>query len=330
MTSGYHHLTYEQRCQIYALKKSGQCNALIARQLGVHRATIGRELARNTGERGYRYGQAHARCMVRRRRNQGIARKMTPHIIAKVDEKLVSAQWSPEQISGWLKESEQVEISHERIYQHVIADKKAGGTLHVHLRRKQRKYQKRFQGKTLRGRIKGRVDISERPKVVEERSRIGDWEADTVVSSDHKSAIVTLVERVTRICRIVKVDRNGAAEVRDAIIAALSSCAALVLTVTFDNGKEFAYHEEVAKALACKTYFAKPYHSWERGLNENTNGLIRQYFPKGTNFATVTHEQVETVQHLLNNRPRKCLNYQSPNQRFQPIPPTPPPVALQT
>lgn len=316
-TRRYKRLTYEQRCQIYALKKRGLSHRVIAKDVGVSPSTIDREIGRNTGGNGYRYKQAERLCMERRRKRKGLATKMTPDVIAFIEEKLTEGQWSPQQISGLMRASVQaVVVSHERIYQHILSAKQKGGTLHTHLRRKDKKYQARFAGKTRRGRIIGRVDISERPAVVETRSRIGDWEADTIVGLGHKSALVTLVERKTRLVKIIKVEANTAQEVKTAIIKALEPYKAQVHTITFDNGKEFSYHLEIAKTLETSTFFAKPYHSWERGANENMNGLIRQYFPKKTDFATVTHEQVQYVERLLNSRPRKCLGYQTPADVF--------------
>jgi IS30 family transposase len=236
---------------------------------------------------------------------------MTPELIALIDQKLALYQWSPEQIAGWLKkEHPESAVSHERIYQHIWQNKKQGGLLFQNLRRHGRKYFKRSNGKTTRGRIIGRVDISERPEIVETRERFGDWEADTVVGKGRNSALVTVVERKSRYTKIVRVTRATA----DRVCVALSEClrGLPVETITFDNGKEFAYHLAAAEALEAKTYFAQPYHSWERGLNENTNGLIRQYFPKGTDFDTVSDEEVARVEALLNSRPRKCLGYDTP------------------
>jgi IS30 family transposase len=313
----YSRLTYEQRCQIYALKKRGNSHRAIARDLGVAPSTIDREVKRNRGEKGYRYKQAHERCLKKRSNRKGIATKMTFAVIATIEEKLRNEQWSPQQISGWMEKNKQpVVVSHERIYQHILSVKEQGGDLHTHLRRKHKKYQARWGGKTRRGRIIGRVDIAERPPIVETRSRVGDWEADTVVGDGHKNALVTLVERKTRLVKILKVTANTAKLVTRAIIKALKPYKTKVHTITFDNGKEFSYHLKVAKKLKTKTFFAKPYHSWQRGANENTNGLIRQYFPKKTNFASVTDEQVENVERLLNSRPRKCLGYNTPAEVF--------------
>jgi transposase, IS30 family len=243
MPKGYKQLTQEQRCHLYAYRKSGMSNRKIATALGVDSRTVDREIERNSDGEAYLCRVAHRLCVERRRKRKGISVKMTPETVAVIEEKITQEQWSPEQISGWMKASEkEVVVSHERIYQHILSAKQNGGVLHTHLRRRGKKYQARFNGKTRRGQIIGRVDISERPAIVETRSRLGDWEADTVVGLGHKNALVTLVERKTRLVKIVKVAANTAEEVKSAIIKALEPVKASVHTITFDNGKEFAYH----------------------------------------------------------------------------------------
>ena len=316
MPKGYQQLTCEQRCQIQTLKTRGDSNRQIARQLGVDSRTIDREVGRNSGKKGYRFKQAEGKSQERRHRKPGTNVKMTPELIAVIEEKVTQFQWSPEQIAGWLKrEHGRQIISHERIYQHIWADKKAGGTLYTHLRRKAKKYMKRINGKTKRGQIIGRVGIENRPPIVETRTRIGDWEADTIVGKAHQGAIVSLVDRKTRYTKLIKVERATAEAVQLAITTALNSFP--VHSITFDNGKEFASHLVIAEALNTATFFARPYHSWERGTNENTNGLVRQYIPKKTDFATVSHEDVARIENLLNTRPRKCLGYNIPARAIQ-------------
>lgn len=317
MAKGYRQLTYEERCQIHALKTRGDSNRQIAKQLNRDRRTIDRELKRNSGDRGYRHQQAQRKTAKRRHQTKPHLLKFTLPLRQLVKDKLTQKQWSPEQISGWLKREGLACVSHERIYQFIWANKAVGGDLYTHLRRKAKKYQKRINGKTSRGRIIGRVDISERPAIVETRSRIGDWEADTIVGLGHRSAIVSLVERKTRYTKLIKVGQSTAHAVKAAITSALTGLE--VHTITFDNGKEFAQHLAIAAALETKTFFAKPYHSWERGLNENTNGLVRQYFPKKTDFATITDADVVRVENLLNNRPRKCLGYNTPVRAIQTV-----------
>ena len=319
MAESYKQLTYEQRCQIYALKTSGKSGRRIAAQLGIHQSTVNRELKRNKGKRGYRYLQAQKLSVERREIRKGIPKKMSSELKERIDEKL-ALQWSPEQIAGWLKRenNNQAVISHESIYQYIWQDRKAGGSLYKNLRRKAKKYFKRINGKTRRGQIKDRVGIEERPAIVEERSRLGDWEGDTIVGKDHQGAIVSLVERKSRYTLLRKVEKRKAERVKMAITLALNPFKGFALeTITYDNGKEFAEHTAISKSLEVKTYFARPYHSWERGSNENTNGLVRQYFPKKTDFATLTEEDVARVEYLLNNRPRKCLDYKTPAEVIQ-------------
>jgi transposase, IS30 family len=316
MPRSYSQLTYDDRCHIHAYKAIKLTNRAIAKRLFVSSRTIDLEIKRNTGLCGYRPKQAQAFADARRFARKGVPVMMTPEVVALVEEKLVTAQWSPEQISGRLKlqDDNPISISHETIYKHILKDKRAKGKLYLNLRRKQRKYQRRINGKTTRGQITGRVDIENRPEIVEKRERLGDWEADTIVGLGHQSSIVTLVDRTSRFTLILKLAKNGAEEVAKAIKEALKTLAMPVHTITFDNGKEFAKHLEIAKYLDTLTFFAKPYRSWERGTNENTNGLIRQYFPKKTDFDTVNKDDLDRVQNLLNLRPRKTLNYLTPTE----------------
>ena len=315
MARAYKQLTYSDRCQIYALKSTKMSNRKIAVHLCVDSRTIDREVQRNTGGRGYRFKQADEKAKSRRQVASSKPHKMTPSLIAEIEGHLIERQWSPEQICGILRTREVNPISlfPETIYAHILKDKRKKGTLYLHLRRKSRKYQVRIKGKTRRGQICHRVPIEEREVVANERQRLGDFEADTVIGKGHKSAVVTLVCRKSRFILIRKVARKGAEEVKDAIIEAISQEKLPIHTMTFDNGKEFAAHDKIAKKLKVKTYFANPYCSWERGSNENANGLLRQYFPKQTDFDKVTKDEIEKVQNLLNNRPRKILNYQTPS-----------------
>ena len=200
------------------------------------------------------------------------------------------------------------------IYRFIRRDKASGGTLYQHLRHR-KPYKRRAVGKDTRGQIIGRVSIDERPSIVEEKCRIGDWEADTVIGKNHKGVLVTLVDRASKKTLIAPVKRKRADVVRDAIIRLLSN--QTVHTIMFDNGKEFAYHSEIKDALKTDTYFAHPYHSWERGLNENHNGLIRQYLPKEMSLDTVSNSKIIAIQNKLNNRPRKMLGYKTPNEVYE-------------
>jgi len=313
-------LTQEERYQIEALLKVGHPQSEIAVVLKRHKSTISREVRRNRGLRGYRPQQAQHLALARREA------KAKPRIAPgtwKWVESLLREEWSPEQVSGWLSMEQGLQVSHEWIYQHVDADKRRGGDLHAHLRCQKRR-RKRYGSNDRRGQIRGRVSIDERPEIVAERSRTGDWEADTVIGKPGGPVLLTLAERRTRYSIIAKAPDKSAQAVTDALLTALQPHADLVHTL-YDNGKEFAYHQTVAKGLDAQGYFAHPYHSWERGLNENTNGLIRQYLPKGTDFRTLTLEKLRSIMDRLNNRPRKCLGFKTPNQLFSEINP---PVAL--
>jgi len=311
----YKQLTYEQRCQIEVLKKSELSQQEIASRIGTSQSTISRELARNTGLRGYRHKQAQRAAQTRRDRACR-PYKMTPDLIAVIEEKL-GEKWSPEQVAGWLGAIRETQISHERIYLHVWSNKAAGGDLYRNLRRHGKRYQKRCNGKTNRGQIKNRTSIEERPGIVENKSRIGDWEIDTVIGKGHSGALVTIVERATQFTLSSRVQGKTAEAVTAATIGLLQPYSAALHTITADNGKEFAYHEEITRALGVTVYFAHPYHSWERGLNENTNGLLRQYWPKRTDFKKIESDEVAAVVSQLNDRPRKTLGFATPAQLMQ-------------
>lgn len=309
----YKQLTEVQRYQIAALKKAGILNKDIAVLVGTSKSTITREFQRNTGRRGYRPKQAHNKASMRKKESAK-AVKMTAKTIGLIEEQ-IRFDLSPEQVSGRLKVNNGISISHERIYQHIWADKRNNGNLHSHLRQSGKRRRK-YASKDKRGQISNRVCIEERPSCVEEKARLGDWEIDTVIGKNHKGALVTIVDRKSKFTLIQKVDSKHAEGVTAATIDLLKPYKENVLTITADNGKEFAWHEIMSTELETQVYFAHPYSSWERGLNENTNGLIRQYFPKGSCFDGITNEQVKTVMHRLNNRPRKGLNYQTPNEVF--------------
>ncbi|BCE00741.1 IS30 family transposase [Marinicellulosiphila megalodicopiae] len=303
-------LTYEQRCQIYALIKSDFSQRKIAEIINVNQSTISRELKRNTGERGYRYKQAQI-LTDNRRKNACKPTKMTKELILTIETK-IRLDWSPEQISNWLLKDEATLISHESIYIHIWKDKRAGGDLYTHLRRVGKKYDKRRNGKSTRGHIKNRISIDDRPSIVDLKSRVGDWEIDTIIGKGHSGALVTIVERKTKFTVAAQVKSKSTKDVTAATIRLLEPYKDLVHTITADNGKEFSGHEEISKALNAEIYFAHPYSSWERGLNENTNGLIRQYFPKFTDFKTVKQQEVDCAIKKINTRPRKILNYETP------------------
>lgn len=309
----YKQLTSEQRYQISALKKIGYGPSKIAKELEVHKSTISRELSRNMGERGYRPKQANEKAI--ERRTNATPRK---HISAKtwevVEEKL-RQDWSPEQVSGWLEKHQEIRISHEWIYQYILTEKQAGGDLYTHLRQ-HGKRRKRYGQYDRRGKLPNRVSIEERPQLVEQRERLGDWEVDTLVGKGHRGALVSLVERKSRYTLLQPVTQRLANLVADATISLLQPFTDLVHTITGDNGKEFAEHVRIAETLKANFYFAHPYSAWERGTNENTNGLVRQYFPKKIDFSKVARSETKVVVDRLNHRPRKCLDFKSPCEVF--------------
>jgi len=308
----YVQLTQAERYQIWALKKAGKSTKMISVELDRDKSTIYRELKRNCGGRGYRPKQAQ-QLSEGRKREARKAYKYTTNLRVHVESKL-QLKWSPEQISGWLLKHKEAKISHERIYQHVLEDKKNGGNLYRHLRWSSRKRRKRYGSPERRGQIRNRVSIEKRPRIVDEKRRRGDWEGDTVIGKGHKGALVTLVERKSKYTLIRLVERKTAVAVSEAINSMAGEFSDVFKTLTLDNGKEFAAHEKISSELEADVYFAHPYHSWERGLNENTNGLIRQWFPKQTDFRTITDEQVAEVQELLNHRPRKTIGYLTPHE----------------
>ena len=311
--SSYTQLTQSQRYQISALKKAGHTQGNIAKTVSTSESTISREVRRNCGPEGYDPELAHQKAMARRRN------KVQCRITAadwQVVERKLRLDWSPEQVSNWLAQERDIQVSHEWIYQYIYADKRAGGDLHEHLRC-QKPYRDRASGRDRRGKIRNRVSIEERPEIVKTRERIGDWEADTVVGKGRKRYLVTLVERKSRFTLFAKVESKHAQVVADAIVDLLAPYREQTHTITFDNGKEFADHEQMADALEADIYFAHPYASWERGTNENTNGLLRQYFPKSSDFSDATEPKVAWVHERLNTRPRKCLKFQMPETVFR-------------
>lgn len=302
----YNQLTQGERYQIRILKKAKRTIKAIAELLGRSPSTISRELRRNRGGNGYHPKQAHRLAQERKALNN---RKIPEETWSVVRSRL-EEEWSPEQISAVVGG-----VSHERIYQWIYAEKAAGGQLWQRLRQ-HKPYRKRGGLYQRRQPIQGRRSIDERPEVVERRERVGDWEADTIIGKHQKQAIVTLVERRTGFLCIKHVKQKTASAVGKAIVALLKPYKDQVHTITSDNGSEFAKHELVAKRLEADFFFAHPHSSWERGSNENTNGLIRQYFPKGSDFSTLRPKDIQYVMNRLNNRPRKRLGFQTPAEAF--------------
>ena len=307
----YTQLTQEQRYQIHSLLKMEHNQTEIAKCLGVHKSTVSRELRRNKGMRGYRPKQAHQKAMSRKNHSRNHIMLETWAVI----EAKIRLEWSPEQVSDWLKRHAGVEISHEWIYQYVLADKHAGGTLYRHLRC-QKKRRKRYGSYDRRGKLPNRVSIEKRPAVVDQRKRIGDWEVDTIVGKGHRQAIVSLTERKSRLVLLRKVERRTADLVSDAVIDLLRPISESLHTITADNGKEFAEHERISRDLQIDFFFAHPFAAWERGTNENMNGLVRQYIPKNCEFGSISDSELLFITNRLNHRPRKCLDYKTPFEVF--------------
>lgn len=308
----YTQLTNEQRYQIHACMKAGWDQTEIATEIGAHKSTVSRELRRNRGARGYRPKQAHALAVARRAVK--VVTRLLPHDWTRI-ERLLRRDWSPEQASRRLVTENGIVVSHEWIYQHVYADKSAGGSLHRHLRC-QKARRKRYGAYDRRGIIPNRVSIEDRPAAVERKRRVGDWETDTVIGAGRRGALVSLVERRSKYTLLRKCQRRSARAVRQAICGALAPYPEKVFTITADNGTEFAHHETIAAALNADFFFAHAYCSWERGLNENTNGLVRQYFPKDRDLTDIEGWEVRRATHRLNHRPRKTLGYKTPHEVF--------------
>ncbi|GFO71016.1 transposase, IS30 family [Bathymodiolus japonicus methanotrophic gill symbiont] len=311
----YTHLCPEERYYIEIELKKGTSQNKIAEALERSQSNISREIKRNTGQRGYRHKQAEDFAQ-ERHKNKPKEVKLTDEIKGIVNVR-IEDDWSPEQIAGRLKQEGIISLHHETIYQHILADKKAGGELYKHLRHQNKTYRKRYGSAHNRTGIPNRVDIDERPEEVNNRKRIGGWEADTIIGKNHKGAIVTLDERVSKLRLAFPLAGKKAQYVLDATILMLDPIKSFVKTITFDNGKEFTLHEKIAEALGCDTYFATPYSSWERGQNENANGLLRQYFPKVMELIDVTIKEVFIAVDKLNSRPKKCLNYKTPYEVFE-------------
>lgn len=312
----YNHLDLSQRYSIESLLSAGKSKNAIADKLGVHLSTIHREVKRNKDERAglYRSILAENKCTARHKFKHKHT-TFTPEVCSYIEGQLCE-QLSPEQIVGYARLTGQECVSHERIYQHIWTDKRQGGSLYNQLRTRGKRYRKRGALKDARGLITNRIDIDRRPEIVDRKVRFGDLEVDTIIGKKHRGAIVTINDRMTGMLKMKKVSGKQAAPVAEAIIHLLEEWKPLTHTITSDNGKEFANHQAISEELNVDFYFAKPYHSWQRGANENLNGLIRQYLPKQTDFTTISDDQLASIENKLNNRPRKRFRYKSPNQVF--------------
>ena len=310
--SKYHQLTQQERYSMTALSMSGKSRAEIAREMGRHPSTISREFRRNatTHDGIYRAEKAQSYATARRRRCRRVA-QFSAEQMARVNA-LIRKRWSAEQISGTLRESGEMRISTESIYRRIRWDKKAGGTLWRHTRIMSKFGRKRYGRQDSRGVLPGKRHISERPLEVEARQKAGHWEGDTVMGSDMRHCVLTLVERKTGFAIIKKLKARTKDEVTKAATRALRKHARGFKTITFDNGTEFHDYAKLEERFPVKVYFATPYHSWERGSNENFNGLLRQYLPKGTCMSSVTQAQCDHIVDDLNHRPRKRLGFNTP------------------
>lgn len=314
MKQRYTQLTQEERYHLSTMKKQSLSLREIGKGMGRSHTTLSRELQRNTGQKGYRYHQAQHLADHRHQR-KAKAVKLTETVRAYIHEKL-QARWSPEQICGRLRLEQAIALSPETVYRFVLKEKQHGGQLYRNLRHQSKSHRKRYGSKDYRGTIPGRVDIADRPAVVDTRSRVGDWEANLMMGKAHHGAIVTLAERRTRLFLALPIWRKTAELTTQAITSLLGAWKDWIHTSTYDNGREFSGHATIAKALDCQSFFARPDHSWERGLNEKSNGWLRHYFPKGMRLDKVSKEKVFAAVVAMNHRPRKCLGFQTPWEVF--------------
>lgn len=305
--SAYRQLTQAQRYQISALRKQEFSLREIADRVRCDHSSVSRELTRNGRPRaGYDPDLAHRAAT--RRRHVPRWRRITARDWTLVD-RLLRHDWSPAQVAGRLRREGGLRISQGWIYRHIWADADAGGDLHAHLRLRKRR-RKRYGRPEKRGRIPGRIGIEKRPVIVLRRSRLGDWEGDTVVGRQtDRTVLLSLLERKSRYCKLALVAR-GARPTATAATRLLEGERAH--TVTFDNGKEFTDHARITRAIAAKIYFADPHCAWQRGANENLNGLARQYFPKGASLDGLSRAQARAVERKINRRPRQCLDWRTP------------------
>lgn len=312
----YKQITLKERYTIDTLRKQGKTIAEIAAFLKRHRSTIWRELNRNRSPShgAYEPDRADARCRKRRSRSRRNAR-ITEADYAIV-RRFLKLDWSPEQISGTLKKLGILSISHESIYRYVWVDMASGGSLWSHLRQSSKQRRKRYKAYDSRGRLANKRMISERPAYVESRKTIGHWEIDTVHGRGSNHCIVTIVERKSGFLIIGKLKNKSTRELNQRVAKLIDHFPGQFKTITADNGTEFHQYEKLEEATGTKFYFATPHHSWERGTNENTNGLIRQYLPKSSSMFYLTQAECNAIANKINDRPRKRLDYSTPKEVF--------------
>ncbi|MDC3220643.1 IS30 family transposase [Flavobacteriales bacterium] len=306
------HITNDQRYTISRMLKSGYTQSSIAVAIEKDKSVVSREIKRNSDSRSgeYRYELAKRKCSKRHEeKRKNIL--FTLEVKSNVNE-LLQEDYSPEQIVGYLKKQGKSCVSTERIYQYIWKDKKDKGDLYLHLRNQGKRYRKRGAKKDNRGIIKDRIGIEKRPEVVDKRERFGDIEVDLIIGKQNHQAMPTINDRASGMVKIRKVESKQAKEISRVMIEALEDWAPYIKTITSDNGKEFADHQFVSEQLGVDYFFTRPYHSWERGSNENLNGLIRQYFKKSSDFSTITDQQVMAIENILNMRLRKRFKYETP------------------
>jgi len=305
-------ITSEERHTISCLLKQKNKLGEIAKILNRHPTTIRREIKRNCDQRSGEYRSDLAERKAQQRRKSKATRKSFTEDMRQQIDLFLAKKYSPEQIVGLCRRRNQSMVSHETIYQYIWEDKKQGGNLYKQLRTQGKRYRKRGAEKDRRGIIKNKKPLAQRPGEVEKRERLGDLEIDLVIGKAHQGALLTINDRASGLLIMEKLGGKTASEVTEKTIRRLLPLKDKLHTITSDNGKEFAGHEQISKALGMEFYFAKPYHSWERGSNENLNGLIRQYIPKDTNISDLESRYIEQVETSLNQRPRKRFNFQSP------------------
>ena len=311
----YKQLTDALRYQIESYLKAGYGITQIANELTVHKSTISRELKRNGKKRTYT--ASHAITVSKERRKEAHKHSIFDAAMKQyITDKITSQQWSPQQIKGKCDLDGVAMVYVEHIYQYIYWDQLQGGLLYQHLRTARRRCKKRLHTKHQRGQIPNRVMIDKRPKIVDSKNRFGHWEADTIIGKNHKSAIVTLTERKSQFELMAKTVGIKVVSIKRQMINLLAPFKEQVKTITSDNGKEFTLHQQMAKKLDAQFFFAQPYSPWQRGLNEYNNKLIRQYLPKKTDFNMIKHQTINMITRKLNNRPRKLLEYKTPNEVF--------------
>ena len=317
MKKRYEHINADERDKIAVYKAHGFNFSDIAKMLGRNRSTIMREIERNGAEQRDVYTSMKAQSKSAARKSQANTheRLKNPLVREYVRDKL-KEKWTPEIIAGRFKKEHPGQgISHEAIYQYIYFE---APELKKHLPRSHRIRKKRGSQRTNSvNRIPSRINIDQRPQEANERCEFGHWEADTAVSRQSKEALAILLERASRLTKLRKIERNGAEEFSNAVIQTLRPLDVRKRkTITYDNGKENMSHQRINEELNMNSYFCNPYHSWEKGSVENTVGLVRRYLPKKTDFAKVSDIQIAYIEHQLNSRPRKCLQFRTPYEVF--------------